>query len=336
MRSSLTCLVVLVFVTSVVSSSRAAVSSRIRAPEPASTAAAWSMSKYRLARIHRTPDDLMARTRLVLALFSTAEPDAERLERWAEQALDRPSRTLQVHPLPGAAPGVVVMYHPWEDDLMVMDVQQLRTRPALRLGAKPVVPDDGMGQAAARRSMSDVLAMLARRGVLPSGYSPASARLGIWREYESRGPDRVAEWVVEYQYTMNRVVDGLEVVDAGVRIGIHRDGGVSSIRVTDVDITPVPIPASRPVTVFDARKLVIAAERSKLPEALVVIERERLGVLLGPNQETVLSAPCVVFNYGLRFGAGSGAALASRQKIATVSLFSGEYTQVYPVPPTVE
>lgn len=333
MRSTLTCLFVLVLATSVESSSSAAV---VRAPEPASVTPVWATSRYRLTRIHRPPDALMARTRLVLTLFSTAEPDAERLERWAEQALGQPSKTLQVHPLPDAAPGVVVMYHPWEDDLMVMDVQRLRMMPALSHRAKPVVPDEGIGQGAARRTMADVLATLGRRGVLPDGYSPTSARLGIWRERESRGPDQVAEWVVEYQYTMNRIMDGLEVIDAGVRIGIHRDGGVSSIRMTDVDIASIPVSPSGMVTVSEAREALVAAERGELPEALVVIEHERLGVLLGPNQDTVLSAPCVVFNYGLRFEEGPGPAVVSRQKLATVSLFSGEFTQVYPVPSTAE
>lgn len=330
---SMTYLLVLVLVTSVSTPSSATV---VRAPEPAYATPAWATSRYRLSRIHRTTDDLMARTRLVLTLFSTAEPDAERLERWAEQALGLPSKTLQVHPLPDAAPGIVVMYHPWEDDLMVMDVRQLRMVPSLSHGAEPIVPDEGIGQVAARRAMAGVLATLEQGGVLPNGYSPAAARLGIWRERESRGPDHVAEWIVEYQYTLNRIVDGLEVIDAGVRIGIHRDGGVSSIRVTDVDIAPVPASPSGMVTVSEARKSLIAAERGDLPEALVVIERERLGVLLGPNQDTVLSAPCVVFNYGLRFEDGPGPAVVSRQKLATVSLFSGVYTQVYPVPATAE
>lgn len=261
---------------------------------------------------------------------------AERLDRWAERALGEPSKTLQVHPLPDAAPEVVVIYHSWEDDLMVMDVQRLRTMPATSHGAEPIVPDEGIGRAAAHRTMLDALAALRGSGVLLEGYSPASAHVGRWREHESRGPDLRAEWVVEYQYTMNRIVDGLDVIDAGIRIGIHRDGEISSIRVTDVEITTVAASSSDVVTTSMARESLIAAEREEHPEASVVIERERPGVLLGPNQDAVLSAPCVVFNYGLRFGNGPGPAVVSRQKLAAVSLFSGEYTQVYPVPTTAE
>lgn len=272
--------------------------------------------------------------RAVLTLFSTAEPDAERLERWAVRTLGNPSKTLQVHPFPDAAPGVVVFYHPWEDDLMVMDVQRLRTMPATNHGPEPIVPDEGIGRAAARRAMLDAVAALRGVGVLPEGHSPASAHLGLWREHESRGPDRRAEWVVEYQYTMNRVVDGLEVIDAGVRIGIHRDGEVSSIRLTDVEIITRPASTSDVVSMSAARESLIAAERTAHPEASLIIEHERLGVLLGPDQHTVVSPPSMVFNYSLRFGSDPEATVVSRQKIAIVSLFSGKYAQVHPVPAT--
>jgi hypothetical protein len=184
--------------------------------------------------------------------------------------------------------------------------------------------------------MLEALAALRGAGVLPEGYLPASARLGLWREHESRGPEERAEWVMEYQYTMNRVVDGLDVIDAGVRIGINRDGEVSSIRVTDVDITAVPASPSDVVTMSAARESLIAAEREEHPEALVVIEHERLGVLLGPVQHTVIIPPSMVFNYSLRFEDGLGPAAVSRQKIARVSFFSGEYVQIHPLPATTE
>lgn len=306
----------------------------VQTPEPAAATPDWATREYRLTRIDRSSADLVTRVRAVLTLFSTAEPDAERLERWAVRTLGNPSKTLQVHPFPDAAPGVVVFYHPWEDDLMVMDVQRLRTMPATNHGPEPIVPDEGIGRAAARRAMLDAVAALRGVGVLPEGHSPASAHLGLWREHESRGPDRRAEWVVEYQYTMNRVVDGLEVIDAGVRIGIHRDGEVSSIRLTDVEIITRPASTSDVVSMSAARESLIAAERTAHPEASLIIEHERLGVLLGPDQHTVVSPPSMVFNYSLRFGSDPEATVVSRQKIAIVSLFSGKYAQVHPVPAT--
>jgi hypothetical protein len=139
---------------------------------------------------------------------------------------------------------------------------------------------------------------------------------------------------MEYQYTMNRVMDGLEVIDAGVRIGIHRDGEVSSIRVTDVEIASVSASPSDVVTMSAARESLVAAERDEHPEAFVVIEHERLGVLLGPDQHTVVSPPSMVFNYSLRFEDGPETTLVSRQKIAVISLFSGKYAQIHPLPAT--
>lgn len=306
----------------------------VHAPNPAAAAPGWATREYRLTRIERSSADLVTRARAVLTLFSTAEPDAERLDRWAERALGEPSKTLQVHPLPDAAPGVVVLYHPWEDDLMVMDVQRLRVMPRASHGPEPIIPDEGIGRDATHRTMLDVLTTLRGMGVLPAGYSPASAHLGLWREHESRGPDRRAEWVMEYQYTMNRVVDGLEVIDAGIRIGIHRDGEVSSVRLTDIEVTSVLAPPSDVVTTSAARESLIAAEREEHAEASVVIEHERLGVLLGPDQHTVISPPSMVFNYGLRFGNDPETTVVSRQKIAVISLFSGKHAQVYPLDAT--
>lgn len=291
--------------------------------------------QVQLSRIVRSPDDLALRTQSVLALFSTAAPEPDRLEQWAEQALANPHRTLQLHPLPDAAPGLVVLYHPWEDDLMVFDVERLSARPALHHGHPPVVANEGVGEVAAREAMAGTLASLVAAGVLPHGYDANEAHLGRWREHEGRGPAREAEWIVEYQYTLNRSVAGLQLIDAGIRIGIDREGVLSSVRLTDVKVQATA-EVELPLTVSEAREAFVAAEQSRFPGASILIEHERVGVLLGPDENETTRPPCLVINYSLRFEDGPGPAAISRQKIATVFLSSGSYAQVHPVPATTK
>jgi hypothetical protein len=179
--------------------------------------------------------------------------------------------------------------------------------------------------------MTDVLDSLLAAGVLPTGYDPDTARIGLWRELEGRGPDRRAEWIVEYQYTMSRRVAGLEIIDAGIRIGIDREGKLSSLRLTDIDVQPQS-DGELPLTIAQAHDAFVVAEQARFPEASILVDRERVGVLLGPFQADATRPPCLVVNYSLRFEDGSGSASISRQKIATISLVSGDYEQVYPVP----
>lgn len=291
--------------------------------------------EVRLRRIHRSPEELASRTQAMLTLFANEPPDADRLARWAEQALERPHRTSQFHPFPESLPGLVVVVHPWEDDLMAFDVERLQARPELEHGPAPVSVDGGVGEIAAWQAMVGTLASLLVTGVLPDGYDPESARLVRWRELEGRGPSLRAEWIVEYQFTMNRHVAGLDVVDAGVRIGIDREGKLSSVRVTDVEAI-VEGEGELPLTVSQARGAFLAAEQTRFPDASIIVERERVGALLGPLEDDAVSAPCLIINYSLRFENGAGPAAISRQKIATVSLVSGGYEQVYPVPANVE
>ena len=53
----------------------------------------------------------------------------------------------------------------------------------------------------------------------------------------SRGePEGKHEWIEEYQFAMNRQLDGIPVYGAFARIGVFRDGQISSINVADVEI----------------------------------------------------------------------------------------------------
>ena len=294
-----------------------------------------SASHYHVSRRQRTPDELVDRARDIIAVFSDATPNADRLDQWAHESLARePHRWLKVHPLPEDARGLVVMYQPLNDDLMIMDLDRLHRPPwPPNLGPEPVIPQLGIGEVAARGIMEDTVLDLQARGIIADGFSPASARLGVYRERVRAGAE-VAEWVMEYQWTMNRIVDGIEFIDAGIRVGIHHDGGIASLRVTDVAIEPVE--GSGQPLVLDApgaREAFVDAEQAEYPSAFIHVARERMAIVLDPDQNSAILAPGLLFNYSLRFeNPATGTASVSRQRLTTVSLTTGIVHEVFPIP----
>ena len=289
--------------------------------------------QYRVERLHRTAQELADRAASVVALFATEAARRSRVLRWARKAIDQdPRRWLQFHPLPESQPGLVVMYQPLNDDLFVMDLDQLHDTPTPQFQAPPVTPDVGVGEAEARRLMIGTLADLEAQAILPAGYSAASATLGVYRERQGNGQGGQAEWVTEYQWTMNRILDGVEIVDAGVRIGIHRDGGLSSLRITDVEVQPLAATGSPVVVDLPlARETFVAHELARNPTATLRVTRERIAVVLDPSTDFADLTPSVLFNYSLRFeDPATGAVNLSRQQLTTVSLTTGDVHQVFP------
>ncbi len=302
------------------------------------TVTPMTAKKYVVKRLRRTDTELAERAREILSLFSAAEPSVQLLESWSRTSLAQdPKRWLQVHPLPEKAPGLVVMYQPLNDDLIVMDLELLHRPPwPPVLGPEPVIPEVGIGEAAAQIEMEDTVTKLEELGVIPLGFAPSSAEIGTYREKVQNGTESAA-WIMEYQWTMNRVVDGVEVVDAGIRIGVHHEGRVSTIRVTDVEITEV-VGSEEPVVndADRARQLFLDAVRAQHGAAAVHIEEERVAVVLDPDQSNATLSPGVLFNYSLRFtDPSTGDASVSRQQLTSVPLTEVDVHGVFPIPGSI-
>lgn len=122
--------------------------------------------QYQVTRHQRTDLELVDRGSEVIALFSAKTPNAQLLEEWARTVLTQaPELWLKVHPLPEEEPGLVVMYQPLNDDLIVMDLIQLHRPPwPPTLGPEPVVPEEGVGELYAREVMKDTVRNLEERG----------------------------------------------------------------------------------------------------------------------------------------------------------------------------
>lgn len=287
--------------------------------------------KYKVKRHDRSPEEVVARAKAFLGIFGADGFDDPKLLQWAKASLRDPTGRLQVHPVEDR-PGLVISYNASADDLMLMDLTLLRSVPELEQTAPPVEVDVGIGEVRARETMEELVSALIADEILPDGYHPELARVGTWRDIRrSKDGSRAAEWVTEYQFTMNRVVGGVEFIDAGVRLGIHRDGRVSSIRVTDAQITPVGTPTPMLVDISAARRAFIDAESRKNPEASVRVIRERVAVVLDLDASEEVMEPCVLFNYALEFESpATGESNLSRQQLSTVSLVDGTVHQVFP------
>ncbi len=304
---------------------------------PASPAAIalTKASQYNVSRHQRTDLELIDRATEVLQLFSSKTPDAALLEEWARTVLAQaPERWLKVHPLPDSEPGLVVMYQPLNDDLIVMDLIQLHRPPwPPTLGPEPVVPEEGVGELYARDVMRVTVLDLEARGVIPDGFSTSTAELGVYRE-KARAGSESAAWNMEYQWTMNRVVDDIQVIDAGIRIGIHHEGRVSSIRITDVLVALVP-GSSSPIVhdTVSARELLTDKLTAQYPSASIHIEQERVAIILDANQSSAILTPSLLFNYSLGFlDTSSGTLSSSRQQLTSIPLTGGDGHNVFPIP----
>jgi hypothetical protein len=290
-------------------------------------------AQYRLERLSRTALELADRVRSVMPLFPGVNLDETTLKKWAKYAVEHPDEKVRFRPSPDDAPNVVVSYQARFDDLEVVDLGLQRARPDLQFGPEPAVLDVGFGEVNARSRMELYFLVMENEGIVSAGsYVTASAELGTWKEFESRGLDEVAEWVVEYQYTLNRVVDGLEVVDSGIRLGVSRNGGLSGFRMTDISVERDAPMQPFAATLEDARRELRTYERGKHPEALVAVDQERVGLVLRPDLDVGVVPPGFLFNYSLVFSDANGDTTAvSRQKLGRVSFVDDAYDQVFPV-----
>lgn len=300
-------------------------------PQRVLTVPREASSTYTLTRHSRTSAELRTHLRSFLPLFPPFTLDETTFEQWSDYAVAHPDEKTRFRPAPGDAPNLIVAYHPRFDEIMAFDLGLLRDRPELTYN-EVAIPDEGIGEAKARERMKEVISDLEDAGVIePGDYSAASARLSIWREVESRGEKRKAEWVVEYQYTMNRVVDGLDLVDAGLRIGISRHGLVSSFRMTDIEVTAGGTPNTYDLTLDEARTKLRENRRLEFPAASLVVTGERVGLGLPPEQSQATIVPAFIFDYVLRFPGGqTEPASVSRKILGTIALDTEAYEQLLP------
>jgi hypothetical protein len=204
-------------------------------------------------------------------------------------------------PIPGR-PNLSVFYDRANDDLLVLNdaltdgvpefVQAIQS--ALTQGDEQELlewsgyRDVGIGPESARDALANCIHALGDLGVIDeTEFEVGEAHLG--EQISGMGNSTASvEWIDEYRFYLNRKVNGIDVFGAGLNIGIHRDGDVSSIRVADLAIAKAPDGIE-----FGVKERVVSAEQIEaklhgaLPEGVLErkVQREMVAYVL-PRGET--------------------------------------------------
>ncbi len=172
----------------------------------------------RLSRPYRSADELGRRLVVMLASMGLTL-DLPDVLAWSEAVSSAAEEPSVSEPLAG----LVVTYDRELDDLLVVDTSVLDTPAHMDTD---IVPWDD-----ARR----VARVLVDQGIVDSSLSLDVADVAFVRS-GVKGPDGTHErWVDEIIFEANPRMDGIEIIDAGLRIGITPAGDVSSVRITGID-----------------------------------------------------------------------------------------------------
>ena len=126
----------------------------------------------------------------------------------------------------GGAP-VHVEYYPGRDDLRVSNL-------TLEDDASLVTD---VGEAGARKVAANAIAMLASDGVIDaSRFDLASAEVSHKMHGISRSTEQPAPAIIQYRFNLRRRINGIEFAHNGLRVAVHRNGSVASIRVGGAEI----------------------------------------------------------------------------------------------------
>lgn len=171
----------------------------------------------RITRPDRTADELRHRASAVLYAMGL-EVDQAAVGAWASVAANADEADVTE-----LTPGVVVAYDPELDDLMVVNTWLLDMQ-----NRTPDVSTDALLSVAA-----EVVAGLVVAEVVDSSVSIDQADTAIIRSGSGDDGEH-EEWVDEILFDLRARVEGIDLADARLRIGLTPAGEVSSVQVTSV------------------------------------------------------------------------------------------------------
>ncbi|HEX9942129.1 MAG TPA: hypothetical protein VGG03_08940 [Thermoanaerobaculia bacterium] len=166
-------------------------------------------------RAHAVAQVLLERKDLSLNSFmAAAKRHAKAAQAWGE------------HPS-AAVPYLHVEYDPRYDDLRLAN-----TDLADELPFAPAI-----GEAAARERFEDCFERLAAAGIVKAEqFDLAKVDVGYTKFGMARGDLEAVPEITEYRFGLLRQVNGIDFANAGVRISVHRTGGIASIRVGGAEV----------------------------------------------------------------------------------------------------
>jgi hypothetical protein len=171
----------------------------------------------RITRPARTADDLGHRLAAALSAMRI-DVGPHIVASWASRVA-----TADDHDVDEIVPGIVVSYDGEHDDLMVVNSALIDT------SDETDVSDDALASEVRR-----VAEHLISAGVVDSSVTDAAADIAIIRSGYG-GPNGEHEtWIDELVFSLGQRVEGIDLADTILRIGITPAGKVSSVQLTSV------------------------------------------------------------------------------------------------------
>ncbi|MCA9710187.1 MAG: hypothetical protein KDK70_30385 [Myxococcales bacterium] len=284
-------------------------------PPPPST----TLRRLRLSRLAPSTAELGARLSGMLAVMDL-EIDPVAASAWAQQALEgeRPGEASFTE----LAPGIAVTYDPWLDDLAIVDAARF-----------PAGVEEGSATDEVLWSVAEgVMEALVDRGLLDPAQPLDEPTVSFVRS-GVKGPDGSHEqWVDEVRFEANALVDGIPLLDAGLRLGITPGHEVSSLRIARIGVElrdPVIVVASEP-SIRDSFVAHVAESTSATIESVSVGEH-RSGYVLARDASSAVVEPLYLVRYAIVTAEG-GARLGSRSSMIFTSLHDPEPSVVLSLP----
>lgn len=160
--------------------------------------------------------------RVAEVVLGKSMTDAVVLESLARAVQELP--TTRYSKVTAVHPDLSVRYDQGSDTLVVAN-EELEFRP-------PAVEGDAPANEAAARSVFDAtVSQLAQAGVInPEDYDLKNVRVG-WTDYVvARSDEEPEPTVLNFRFNAQRLIGGLPLRGAGMRISVHRSGRIASVK----------------------------------------------------------------------------------------------------------
>lgn len=260
----------------------------------ASDAPGARLGVYRAFWPTRTDTELAARVNTLVGVLRATPPK-----------LVSPERLRDTRSAPFDDPQLQVSYKDQFDDVTVRDLSLLP-------GEKPG-PD--VGEAVARGVAAKAIKSLVDAGLAVDGhFNPTEFATGHHRRGQYAGDgSAVQSSVVEYRFRALRKLNGIDVANSGVVVGVSPSGKVSSMRLGGAQIESVvdangeaPTSAGR---IFTRVVATASIERRFANEVAPGVAKNVLAkslmYVVPRKAASSLIEPTVVFRYGQTFGTGA-------------------------------
>jgi hypothetical protein len=220
------------------------------------------------------------------------------------------------------APELVVEYLSEYDELRISD-QEL---------AASLSPEREISQDEALKIAKNAFDDLARRKLVdPRHYAWDNADVGsTWVGVGPRKGETSKKQRVEYRITLRRMINGIELANAGLRIAVHSSGRVSGLRLGGVSVasktagdTEEPVGRGRwlkgkvPIRDLKAR---FERELAVPEKGKAVVAWSRVMYVMPEGRRRAVVEPLYVVSYSLAVQSDDGEAAISRRKTVGFSL----------------